>query len=49
MSQKPTNSLIQMAEMGLGLSREDVMQMDYNIVDRSGRTHPFKDGKAGRG
>ena len=41
--------LIQMAEMGFGLSSEDVMQMAYVIVDRSGRTHPFKNGKAGRG
>ena len=40
---------IQMVEMGFGLSSEDVMQMAYVIVDRSGRTHPFKNGKAGRG
>ena len=39
--------LIQMTEIGFGLSREDVMQMAYNIVDRSGQTHPFKDEKVG--
>ena len=32
-----------------GLTSEDVMQMAYVIVDKSGRTHPFTNGKAGRG
>ena len=41
--------LIQMAEMGFGLTSEDVMQMAYVIIDKSGRTHPFTNGKAGRG
>ena len=41
--------LIQMAEMGFGLTSEDVMQMAYVIVDKSRRTHPFTNGKAGRG
>lgn len=36
-----------MAEMGFGLTREDVMRMAYRIVDMSGRQHPFKDGLAG--
>ena len=33
--------LIQMAEMGFGLTSEDVMQMAYVIVDKSRQTHPF--------
>ena len=41
--------LIQMAEMGFGLTSEDVMQMAYIIVDKSWRAHPFTNGKAGRG
>jgi len=41
--------LVQMAEMGFGLTREDVMRVAYSIVERSHRQHPFKDGKAGRG
>ena len=43
------NYLIQMADMGYGLSREDVMFMAYAIVERSGRKHPFQNDKAGRG
>ena len=35
--------------MGFGLTREDVMCVAYTIAEKSGRKHPFKDGKAGRG
>ena len=37
-----------MAEMGFGLSREDVLRLAFKIVDDSGRQHPFTDGLAGR-
>ena len=38
----------QMADMGLGLTKEDVMHTAFTFVDHSGRVHPFKDGMAGR-
>lgn len=41
--------LIQMSDMGFGLSREDVLRLAYNIAEKSLRKHPFNDGKAGRG
>ena len=40
--------LIQMSEMGFGLSRDTVMHLAYNIVEKTQRKHPFKDEKAGR-
>lgn len=40
--------LVQMADMGFGLSRETVMEMAFTIVQKSQRSHPFRDGKAGR-
>lgn len=40
--------LIQMSEMGFGLSREAVMHLAYTIVEKSQRKHPFKDETAGR-
>jgi len=40
--------LVQMANMGFGLSRETVMEMAFTIVQKSQRSHPFRDGKAGR-
>ena len=40
--------LIQMADMGFGLSRETVMCLAFRIVDATQRKHPFKDQKAGR-
>ena len=39
--------LIQMSEMGFGLSRDTVMHLAYNIVEKAQRKHPFKDEKAG--
>jgi hypothetical protein len=41
--------IIDMSDMGYGLSREDVMVMGFKIAERAGRQHPFKDGTAGRG
>ena len=39
---------VKMADMGFGLSRTDVMVVAFNIVEASGRKHPFTDGAAGR-
>ena len=40
--------LVHMSDMGFGLSRQDVMVLAFQIADRSGIQHPFKDGAAGR-
>ena len=40
--------LIQMAQMGFGLSRETVMCLAFKNVDTTQRKHPFRDQKAGR-
>ena len=40
--------LIKMSEMGFGLLRDGVMGMAFNIVSKSQRPHPFKNGSAGR-
>ena len=40
---------VAMADMGFGLTREEVMAMAYATVDKTGRDHPFKEGYAGRG
>lgn len=40
--------LIDMADMGYGLSREMVMRMAYLIAEKSGRQHPFSGESAGR-
>lgn len=37
-----------MAEMGFGLTKEDVLRLAFRIVDKSGRQHPFTNGLAGR-
>ena len=37
-----------MAEMGFGLTKEDILRLAFRIVDKTGRQHPFKDGLAGR-
>ena len=38
-----------MADMGFGLTKEDIMNIAFRIVDKSGRNHPFSNGMAGRG
>ena len=38
-----------MADMGFGLTREDVMRMAFVIVEKTQRPHPFESGHAGRG
>ena len=37
-----------MCDTGFGLNRQDVMQVAYSIVEKSGREHPFTYGMAGR-
>ena len=46
--EKLAHYCVQMADMGFGLSREDVMITAFNIVDHSGKAHPFTHGQAGR-
>ena len=41
--------LVQMADVGFGLTREDIMRLAFNIAEKSGRKHPFSGNKAGRG
>ena len=41
--------LVLMADMGFGLTREDVMRLAFNIAEKTGRMHPFSGNKAGRG
>ena len=38
---------LKMAEMGFGLSRDDVMRMGFLIAEKVGHKHLFKDGSAG--
>ena len=40
--------IVEMGDMGFGLTRDDVMRTAYTIVERSGRKHPFQNGMAGR-
>ena len=40
--------LIEMSDMGYGLTREGVMGLAYSIVERAKRPHPFQNGSAGR-
>jgi len=37
-----------MADMGFGLIREDIMQLAYQIAEKTGKQHPFSNGSAGR-
>ena len=39
--------LVEMADMGFGLSRDTVMELAFTIVEKSQRKHPFRDGRAG--
>ena len=40
--------LIQMSEMGYGISRVGVMGLAYTIGEKSKRSHPFHEGSSGR-
>ena len=44
---KLTDYVVTMADMGLGLSREDLRMTAFRLVDKSGRSHPFRNGMAG--
>ena len=46
--EKLSNYCIQMADMGFGLSKEDIMRSAFLLAEKSGLKHPFKNGKAGR-
>ena len=52
LTEEEENSLacycVQMADMGFGLTQEDVMRTTFTVVECSGRVHPFTDGMAGR-
>ena len=41
--------IINIADMGYGLTREDIQQLACKIAEKTGCKHPVKDGKAGRG
>ena len=41
--------IINIADMGYGLTREDIQRLACKIAEKTGRKHSFKDGKAGRG
>jgi len=44
-----TQYCIQMADMGFGLTKEDIMRSAFLLAEKSGMKHPFsKSGKAGR-
>ena len=45
---KLSNYLVEMADMGFGFSRHEVMRLAFQIADKSGIKHPFKNGAAGR-
>jgi hypothetical protein len=45
---KLADYLLQMSEMGYGLTRESIMGLAYSIVEKSKRPHPFQNGSAGR-
>ena len=40
--------IVSMADMGFGLTKEDIRRLAFRIADSSGRAHPFHDGMAGR-
>ena len=44
---KLSNYLVEMADMGFGFSRQEVMRLAFQIADKSGIKHPFKNGAAG--
>ena len=41
--------IINIADIGYDLTREDVQRLACKIAEKNGRKHPFKDGKAGCG
>ncbi len=41
--------MVDMADKGFGLSREDTMRMAYTMAEKMGKKHSFKDQASGRG
>lgn len=46
--EKLARYLVQMADMGFGVTREGIMGIAYSIAEKSECSHPFKNGAAGR-
>ena len=46
--EKLASYVVKMADMGFGLTREDLQITAFRLVDLSGRCHPFSNGMAGR-
>ena len=46
--EKLANYLVKMADIGFRVTREGIMGIAYSIVEKTGRSHPFKNGTAGR-
>ena len=42
------NYIIEMADMGFILSHQDVVCLAFQLAEKSGMSHPFKDNSAGR-
>jgi len=40
---------VNMANMGFGLTRSDIMEKAFRIAERSGRKHPFNESTAAAG
>lgn len=40
--------VVNMADMGFGLTREDIMQLAYQIAEKTGKQHLFRNGSAGQ-
>ena len=41
--------IIKIANMGFGMTKDDVQRLAFSIAEKIGCKHPFSDGKAGRG
>ena len=41
------NYIIEMADLGFRLSHQDVMCLAFQLAEKSGMSHPFKDNSAG--
>ena len=46
--EKLASYIVDMADMGFGLSRDDIRFTAYKIAEKCGRSHPFQNEIAGR-
>ena len=46
--QRLVSYIVEMADMGFGLSRDDIRSTAYRMAEACGRQHPFKNEMAGR-